>query len=124
MSKTTRGTEDRELPQGHIELTRRSWQWIRQGLTRCIENAGERQRCLQWCAKFPEYTATWTEILQGGHQEMVHLALHTEDYFDLPQEAMDWWERILQNHPFAVLFSRENYAALQKKRKANSEKCA
>jgi hypothetical protein len=105
------------LPNTHAELTQRSWRWIRKGLLRCRENPEDRQRCLKWCRKFPEYTHVWIEILQGKHDNMVELALETEDYFALPPDDSAWWEKILQNHPFAAIFARERYQALLQKRK-------
>ncbi len=113
----SRQNEDRPLPKGHQELTRRSWKWIREGLTRCAENSGDRQVCLNWCEKFPDFTVTWREILQGQHEELVSIAIKTEDYFNLPPEALVWWESIIQNHPFGVLFAKDDYAALLEKRK-------
>ena len=105
------------LPKTHAELTQRSWRWIRNGLLRCRENPEDRHRCLKWCRKFPEYTNVWREILQGKHDNMVDLALEIEDYFALPPDASAWWEKILQNHPFAAIFARERYQALLQKRK-------
>lgn len=90
-------------------------------MARCAKNPEERQLCLEWCKKFPDYTTVWAEILEGKHKEMVQLALRTEDYFDLSPEAMAWWERIIQNHPFAVLYAREAYAALLKKREKGGQ---
>ena len=116
VQKMSQQNEDRPLPKGHKELIRRSWKWIREGLVRCAENPGDRQACLDWCEKFPDFTATWREILRGKHEEMVSIAMKTEDYFELPPKALDWWESIIQNHPFGVLIAKDDYVDLLKKR--------
>ncbi len=105
------------LPLTHADLTQRSWHRIREGLTRCMENSEDREKCLEWCRRFPDHTGVWTEIIKGRHRDMAELALGTEDYSDLPHDAMTWWERIIQNHPFAAIFAGERYAALLKKRR-------
>lgn len=107
----------KQFPTTHQELTQRSWQWIREGLKRCQENPAERQRCLEWCQRFPDFTERWVEILRDQHQDVIEGALRVEDFFALPAEYRDWWEPILQNHPFAAIFARERYAALLEKRK-------
>ncbi len=111
-----------QLPNTHQGLTQRSWQRIREGLRRCQENPNDRQRCLEWCKKFPVYTIRWAEILQNQHQQAVEWALQTENFFTLPAEEREWWEPILQNHPFAAIFAQERYAALLKKRKNRSRR--
>ncbi|RLC09090.1 MAG: hypothetical protein DRI57_22800 [Deltaproteobacteria bacterium] len=109
------------FPRTHIGLTRRSWQRVREGLARTLENREDRERCLEWCLRFPDHTGVWAEIIKGRHREMAELAFRTEDYFDLPRDAMAWWERIIQNHPFAAIFAGERYAALLKRRKDKRE---
>lgn len=106
-----------QLPKTHQGLTQRSWQWIREGLKRCQENPDDRQRCLEWCQKFSDHTVRWVEILRNQHQDVVECALQTENFFALPVEEREWWEPILQNHPFAAIFARERYAALLEKRR-------
>lgn len=107
----------RHLPLTHIGLTQRTWQWIHTGLERCRHNYTDRQTCLQWCQKFPEHTEVWIEILQDQHKDMTELAMITNNYADLPPDAMIWWERIIQNHPFAAIFAKERYAILLQKRR-------
>lgn len=114
------GLPDELLPQTHIGLTQRSWQRIRAGLARCQANSEDCQRCLAWCRKFPTYTQTWIEILQGQHAPLVTLVFRIENYVDLPPDARDWWDAIIQNHPFAALFAHERYAALLARRKGQA----
>ncbi|MDM8522937.1 hypothetical protein QUF80_06145 [Desulfococcaceae bacterium HSG8] len=109
------------LPGTHVGLTRRSWQRIREGLTRCAESREDRQKCLEWCRRFPEYTGGWTEIIEGRHRDMTDMVFGKEDFFDLPPDAMVRWERLIQNHPFAAIFAGERYDALLKKRKRRQE---
>ncbi len=52
---------------------------------------------------------------------MITAAIATEDFFQLHPDEMAWWERIVQNHPFAAIFARERYAALLEKRKNKQE---
>lgn len=110
------------LPQTHIELTRRTWGRIREGLMRCMKNPEDCQRCIGWCRTFPDHTHRWIEILQGGHKDMTTAVLETEDFFELNPDAMSWWEQIIQNHPFAVIFAKERYATMLEKRKNNRGK--
>lgn len=110
-----------KLPQTHIGLTRRSWRRVRDGLSRISKSSEDRKRCLEWCLRFPDHTQIWTEILRGGHREMTAAALGTEDFFDLRPDVMAWWERIIQNHPFAAIFAGERYAALLRKRMEKGE---
>jgi anti-sigma factor ChrR (cupin superfamily) len=110
------------LPQTHIGLTRRTWGWIRKGLVQCMKSPEDCQRCIEWCRTFPDHTHRWIEILQGGHKDMTAAVLETEDFFELSPDAMSWWEQIVQNHPFAVIFAKERYAAMLEKRKNKSHK--
>ncbi len=107
-----------QFPTTHYGLTQRSWRRVREGLRRCIENPDDCQRCLEWCEKFPDYTVCWIEILQNMHQDFVECALNTENFFALPIKDREWWEPILQNHPFVAIFAQERYAALLKKRES------
>jgi len=85
-------------------------------LIRCRANAEDLSTCLEKCRRSPDRFYAWLRILEGRHEDMVEVALRTEDYFDLPPTAMAWWENVLQNHPFAVFLAKERYAALLKKR--------
>lgn len=105
------------LPQTHIELTQRTWGWIRKGLACCMERPEDCRRCIEWCRTFPNHTRRWIEILQGDHKDMTAAVLETENFFDLSPDAAAWWEQIVQNHPFAAIFAGERYAAMLEKRK-------
>ncbi len=107
---------DHHLPSTHEGLTLRSWQWIREGIRRCREHPADRQRCLDWCARFPACTARWSEILRQQHEEIVERSMSVENFFALPDDLRQWWEPVIQNHPFSALFAQERYAALRQQR--------
>lgn len=105
---------------GHFASTQKCWENIRKGIKRCRNNQKNLDKCLNKCIEgikkgFVTYEI-WQELLEGKHPDRIKAVLSTENFFDLPKEQMVFWERHVQNHPFAALFADERYEKLKKLR--------
>ena len=111
---------DHKLPKDHIGLTERCWQNIQRGIIRCLDSEEDRHKCIKFCEKCMAHgqhnRGTWKDILEGKYPERVAQILNTGNFFDLPQEQINFWENHVQNHPFVAIFAREEYQKLLEKR--------
>lgn len=102
-------------PKGHKALTQRCWENIRRGLERCQQNQKDLQACLESCQKKDRIGgAAWARILTDKEPDRLKEVFTIDDFFDLPREGMTWWENVVQNHPFAVLFAQERFDGMPK----------
>jgi len=107
---------------GHFASTQKCWENIREGMKRCRNNQNDLAKCIEYCrtgieAGFVTFEI-WLELLEGKHPDRIQAVFDTDNFFDLPKEQMTFWERHVQNHPFAALFADERYEELKKMRDA------
>lgn len=102
-------------PKGHKGLTQRCWQNIRRGLQRCLKNKKDLQACIKSCQKKDRIGGeVWVRILTGKEPDRVKEVFTIDDFFGLPKEEMAWWENVVQNHPFSILFAKEKFDGMPK----------
>jgi len=119
--------DHRRLP-GHIGATQRCWENIRRGLKRCEDSQSDRAKCIEYCRiGIKEGFVTfeiWQELLEGKHPDRIRAVFDTDNFFDLSKEQLDFWERHIQNHPFAVLFADEYLERIAEAKARVNERCA
>jgi hypothetical protein len=110
---------------GHIGLTQRCWENIRQGLLRCQQDTKVLDRCIERCTySYQKGNVTqkvWIRILDGSLPGKINEVLLTENFFDLSEDDMQFWENHVQNHPFAEIFALERYEQLKEMRKQKND---
>ena len=98
-------------PNGHIGLTQRCWDNIREGVVRCLKNTSDLEKCLEKCAKTGN--ETWENILNGRLPQRLAEIQTTPYFFDLKDDQMTFWENHVQTHPFAAIFAPERLQKLK-----------